>query len=89
MNSSVRDVIQQQYRQALEESGQPVPAVFPDELVLLQSGLDSMGFAILITQLEEQLGYDPFTLMTEAVYPRTMGEFVEVYERFASHRREA
>ena len=64
-----------------------MPPVIQDDLILLQSGLDSMGFAILITQLEERLGYDPFTLMTEAVYPRTMGEFVEVYERFGSHRK--
>lgn len=87
MSTSLRDVILEQFRQALEDGGQPVPAGFSDELVLLQSGLDSMGFAILITQLEERLGYDPFTLMTEAVYPRTLGEFFAVYERFASHRR--
>jgi hypothetical protein len=47
-----------------------------------------MGFAILITQLEERLGYDPFTLMEEAVYPRTFGSFVEVYERFSDHRKD-
>jgi hypothetical protein len=29
------------------------------------------------------LGYDPFTLMDEPVYPKTLGEFVAVYERFA------
>ncbi len=61
----------------------PVPEVFPDNLVLLQSGLDSLGFAILVTQLEQELGFDPFTLMEEAVYPTTFGEFVSIYERFA------
>ena len=45
--------------------------------------LDSLGFAVLVTRLEERLGYDPFSLMDEAVYPATFREFVEVYERFA------
>lgn len=51
--------------------------------VLLESGLDSLGFAILIARLEEELGYDPFTMMAEPVYPQTFGELVTIYERFA------
>ncbi len=54
-----------------------------DETVLLESGLDSLGFAILVARLEEELGYDPFVLMDEPVYPRTLGEFVAIYQRFA------
>lgn len=54
-----------------------------DDTVLLESGLDSLGFAILVATLEEDLGYDPFLLMDEPVYPRTIGEFVSIYERFA------
>lgn len=53
------------------------------ETILLQSGLDSLGFAILIARLEEDLGYDPFTLMEEPIYPQTFAELVEIYERFA------
>lgn len=52
------------------------------ETVLLESGLDSMGFAVLVTRLEEELGYDPFVLMDEPVYPRTLEDFVAIYERF-------
>ena len=50
-----------------------------NETVLLDSGLDSLGHAILITRLEEKLGYDPFSISTEAYYPRTFGELVEYY----------
>ena len=50
-----------------------------NETVLLDSGLDSLGHAILITRLEEELGYDPFSISTEAYYPRTFGELVEFY----------
>lgn len=87
MSQPIRDVLTEQFQLVLTESGQAVPAAFSDDLVLLQSGLDSMGFAILITQLEERLGYDPFTLMEEAVYPRNFGEFAAIYERFADHRK--
>ena len=54
-----------------------------DETVLLESGLDSLGFAILVARLEEELGYDPFVMMDVPVYPRTLSEFVEIYQRFA------
>jgi aryl carrier-like protein len=57
--------------------------VLVDETVLLESGLDSLGFAILVARLEEELGYDPFVLMDVPVYPRTLSEFVEIYQRFA------
>jgi acyl carrier protein len=52
-----------------------------DETVLLDSGLDSLGFAILVAGLEEELGYDPFSMMEEPVYPRTLGEFVDIYQK--------
>jgi acyl carrier protein len=57
--------------------------VLVDETVLLESGLDSLGFAILVARLEEELGYDPFVLMEVPVYPRTLAEFIEIYQRFA------
>ena len=51
-----------------------------DELVLLDSGLDSLGFAVLVARLEDTLGVDPFTAAEEAVFPVTLGDFVKVYE---------
>lgn len=52
-----------------------------DDTVLLESGLDSLGFAMLVAQLEEELGMDPFSEMQIAVYPRTFGEFVQIYQQ--------
>ena len=52
-----------------------------DGTVLLESGLDSLGFAILVARLEEELGRDPFTEMEDVIYPRTLGEFIAIYER--------
>lgn len=79
---NIRTTIEHIFASLLREAEAAVPPAFPDALVLLQSGLDSLGFAVLITRLETELGYDPFTLMAEPFYPRTFGELVEVYERF-------
>ena len=61
-----------------QNKGKSAPEI-KNETVLLDSGLDSLGHAILITRLEEALGYDPFTISSEAYYPRTFGELVEFY----------
>jgi acyl carrier protein len=82
---NTRTIIEKTFAEMLSEAGAPVPARFTDDLVLLQSGLDSLGFAVLITRLESDCGYDPFTLMAEPYYPRTFGELVAVYDRFKAH----
>ena len=50
-----------------------------DETVLLASGLDSLGFAVLVAVLEEEFDFDPFVELEDAVYPETLGEFVAIY----------
>jgi len=55
-------------------------AELSDSSILLESGLDSLGFAILVARLEEELELDPFADMTSAVYPKTLLEFVQIYE---------
>jgi len=57
-----------------------IKAPLTNDTVLLDSGLDSLGFAILVARLEEELSLDPFSSMTNAVYPRTLVEFVTIYE---------
>ena len=60
-------------------SGQTLVPEVTNDLVLLESGLDSLGFATLVVSLEEELGFDPFTMRQDVVYPRTFGEFVAIY----------
>jgi acyl carrier protein len=57
-----------------------------DELALLDSGLDSLAIAILVTRLEDILGVDPFTDSDISVPPVTVGEFILLYELAASSR---
>ncbi|HHE08089.1 MAG TPA: acyl carrier protein [Chlorobaculum parvum] len=65
------------------EYGWNIVSDLNDETVLLESGLDSLGFAVLVARLEEELQYDPFAMMDEPFYPRTLGDFVALYEQFA------
>jgi hypothetical protein len=71
------------FSEVIESSGQVLSSPLTHESVLLQTGLDSLGFAILVARLEETLGYDPFVLMSEPVYPQTFGEFLAIYNQFA------
>lgn len=80
---TVRDLILAAMRKVADENAITLVPDVNDFTVLLESGLDSLGFAILVARLEEDLGYDPFTLMEEPVYPRTFGEFVMMYQKFA------
>jgi acyl carrier protein len=55
-------------------------APLTDDLNLLESGLDSLCFAILVARLEDELGCDPFTASDDIHYPVTLGEFIRFYE---------
>jgi acyl carrier protein len=51
-----------------------------DGLSLHETGFDSLGFAILVARLEDDLGIDPFTISEDAAFPLTVGDFVRAYE---------
>jgi acyl carrier protein len=53
-----------------------------DDLPLLETGLDSLSFAILVARLEDLLGIDPFTASDEVYYPTTVGDLIGVYEKY-------
>ena len=51
-----------------------------DDLLLHETGFDSLAFAILVTRLEDDFGIDPFTISEDAAFPLTVGDFVRAYE---------
>ncbi len=59
-------------------------APLSDDLVLLDSGLDSLCFAVLVARLEDKLGLDPVTASDDVAFPVTLSDFVQVYERAAA-----
>lgn len=80
----LRDTILNKFNEALEQTNVSKRyEAIDDHVVLLDTELDSLGFAILVALLEEELDYDPFQLMEDAVYPRTFGDFVGIYEKYA------
>lgn len=81
----MKNIVIETIQRIAEEQGIVLTQPLADDTVLLQSGLDSLSFAILVAELEENLGYDPFVLMETPVYPRTLKEFVEIYEKYKSH----
>jgi len=55
-------------------------APLTDDLILLESGLDSLCFAILVARLEDTLGIDPFSASDDISYPVTLSDFIRFYE---------
>jgi hypothetical protein len=79
---SLKSIITEQMAQVAREHGK-VLAPLSEDLALAESGLDSLGFAIVVARLEDKLGYDPFTTTGDISFPVTFGEFVKVYESAA------
>lgn len=79
-SQSTRDAILARFREVAasqEKSLEPLT----DDLVLLESGLDSLCFALIVATLEDDLGIDPFTEAEDVYFPVTLGDFVRFYER--------
>ena len=79
---SVRAIVIAQIQQIAEDNKKSLPPL-TDDLVLLDSGLDSLAIAILVARLEEALGFDPFSESDELAYPVTLGDFIRFYEHAA------
>jgi hypothetical protein len=77
---SIRSIIVAQIEVIAQSQEIALPAL-TDDLVLLESGLDSLCFAILVARLEDDLGYDPFTASDDVYFPVTFGDFVNFYEQ--------
>jgi acyl carrier protein len=82
--------LEQQIKDAMQQVAelsdcQLVESINPDTL-LLECGLDSLGYAMLVAQLEEDLGYDPFTELALDTYPSTFAEFLAMYQQCANNQ---
>jgi len=76
---SVRATIASQFEQVAAEQKRTL-ARLHDDLKLLDSGLDSLSFALIVMRLEEALGFDPFDAAEELRFPVTFSDFVTLYE---------
>lgn len=80
----IRTTIVAQFRQVADEQEKEVPPL-TDDLVLADTDLDSLCFAIIVARLEDALGFDPFAAeeSESAAFPVTFGDFVRFYETCA------
>ncbi len=76
-------MIFEQFEQVARDQEKAI-APLSGDLVLLESGLDSLCFAIIVAKLEDELGVDPFTASEDVYFPVTLGEFVKFYEDAAA-----
>ena len=81
--NSIRSTILLQFKKVAAEQKKKL-ASLDDDLVLLDSGLDSLCFAIIVARLEDELGRDPFTASDDVYFPVTLGDFIRLYEHDAS-----
>ena len=80
---SVRETVESQFRQVASEQKRKLAAL-TDNLNLVDSGLDSLSFALIVVRLEEALGFDPFDTAEDIKFPVTFGQFVALYEKARS-----
>jgi acyl carrier protein len=80
---TVQAMIFEQFEQVARDQEKTI-APLSNDLVLLESGLDSLCFAIVVAKLEDELGVDPFTASEDVYFPVTLGEFVKFYEAAAA-----
>ena len=76
---SVRSTVTAQFEQVAAEQKRKL-APLTDDLRLLDSGLDSLSFALIVMRLEEALGFDPFDVADDVRFPVTFADFVKLYE---------
>ena len=78
----LRPTIIAQFGQVAQEQKRKL-APLSDDLKLLESGLDSLSFALIVARLEDALGLDPFDTDQDMKFPVTFGDFVKLYENHA------
>lgn len=76
----IRQAVTQAVSATLRQAGREVPNPLEDD-TLLNEGLhlDSLDLAVVVVELERQLGVDPFRQAGTAI--RTLGDLVAMYQR--------
>jgi hypothetical protein len=80
---SARSTVLAEFVRVAEEQKKKL-APLHDDLPLLESGLDSLCFAIIVARLEDITGIDPFAANDEIDFPVTLGDLVKLYEDAAA-----
>jgi acyl carrier protein len=74
IRAAITDAIGRVFR----DSAREIPPTHDDAVFGEQIKLDSLDFAVIVVQLEQTLGVDPFRSGARPV--QTVGEFIKLYE---------
>ncbi len=77
---SVRDAVLTQVKLVAEQQRKTLQPL-TDDMPLVGSGLDSLCIALVVANLEDELGVDPFGVGGDVAMPSTLGGFIEFYEK--------
>jgi acyl carrier protein len=80
MEMTVRATISAMFEQVAREQQRKLLPL-NDDLKLIESGLDSLSFALIVARLEDTLQCEPFEDLE--TFPVTFGDFVRLYENCA------
>jgi len=75
----VRNVMEEVIQQILVDAGRPPRDLQKTDRFTHDVGLDSLDLAVMVVQLEQRLGIDPFREGARPV--ATLGELAALYER--------
>jgi len=76
---TIKSIVLSHIEQVAKEQNKLL-APLMDDLPLLESGLDSLCFAIAVARLEDVLGVDPFSTGDDIRFPLTLGDLIKAYE---------
>lgn len=79
---SIRQLVINRLEEIADEQNKKLQTL-TDDLVLLESGLDSLCIAVLIARLDSELDCDPFSGVGDDFVPVTVGDIIRLYENAA------
>lgn len=84
-HSEIEKIILIEINSCLEMKDLSLLKKIPLKKNVFECDLDSMDFAIIVSELEEKLGYDPFILEGDPIYPETFKDFIDIYLKYSNH----
>ena len=79
MMSNIREIVISEIVEVFNQEG----LIFSNEMLTLgvmEIGLDSLAYAVLVARLQVKLGRDPFTENPNLGYPSSLEQFIAAYQ---------
>lgn len=77
--SAVKEIILSEYTFVVAPKAGAHIQIPEDDTMLYDTGLDSLGFSVLMARLQETIEWDPFASAITSFEPQTFGDFVSFY----------